>query len=318
MSYLEHFHFDKEPFPTHSFNYIYENKKQFSIISEISDSIRFNPGIYTITGGNGVGKTFILKQIKQKLQHNDSVVFISANEKTDILKAVSEQLMPLNTTKRQNQDDVFQLISKLHKKGYNIILIIDDMQELDKSQIRNLVSLMEVIEYLKVIASGNKQLKKILKNRNYPVFKSKKIKNYHLSHFSFINSVKYINSVSVDALSLSQYKKVIKIIPRMFISFISNHDINHINHITTEAIKDSYKNQQANVEIKNIYRIAKQNSDIVKENLYFKFQKIFLYILIILCAYFCFKLISGRQHLIQKIEVEKSLDEQEKSFEKLY
>ena len=318
MSYLEHFHFDKEPFPLHSFNYIYENKKQFSIISEISDSIRFNNGIYTITGGSGVGKTFVLKQIQQRLQNNDVVVFINANDKTDILKAVSEQLMQSGSSKKQSQDDVFQLISKIHKKGQNIILIIDDMQELDKSQIINLSSFLEVVGYLKVIASGNKQLKKILRNKNYSVFKEKKVKNYHLSHLSFINAVKYINTIAVDALSLSQYKKVITIIPRMSIALISNHDINHINLITTEAIKDSYKNQQLRVEVKNIYNVMKQNGDIVKENIYFKFQKVFLYILIILCCYFCFKLISGRHHLIQKIEVEKSIDEQEKSFEKLY
>lgn len=316
MSYLEHFHFDKEPFPTHYFNYIYENKKQFKIINEISDSIRFNSGIYTVIGADGIGKTFILKQIQKNLSNNDLVVFISATEKTDILKVISEQLSL--QSKKGNVDDVFQLISKFHKKGQNIILIIDDMQELDKSQIRNLVSLMEVIEYLKVIASGNKQLKKILKNKNFSVLKEKKVKSYKLSHFSFVSAMGYINSISVDALSLSQYRKVIGFIPRAVISFISNRNTSNINFITSEVIKDAYQNKQDKVKLKNIYNVAKKNFDIVMENIYFKFQKIFLFILILLSIYYCFKLFNDRQYLIQKIEVEKSIDEQEKNFEKFY
>lgn len=316
MSYLEHFHFDKEPFSVHSFNYIYDNKGQFKVINEISETVRFNSGIYTIIGAEGVGKTFVLKQIQKKLSHNDLVVFISATDKTDILRSISEQLSL--QSKKQNVDDVFQLISKFHKKGQNIILIIDNMQELDKSQIRNLTSLMEVVSYLKVIVSGNKQLRKILKNRNYPILKEKKVKSYKISHFSFISAINYINSISVDALSLSQYKKVIGFVPRAVISFISNRNTSHINFITSEIIKDAYANNQKNVRLKNVYNVAKNNFDIVMENIYFKFQKIFLFILILLSLYYCFKLFNDRQYLIQKIEVEKSIDEQEKSFEKLY
>ncbi|MGN0929109.1 MAG: AAA family ATPase [Alphaproteobacteria bacterium] len=316
MSYLEHFHFDKEPFIDNSFNYIYENKKQFKIINEISDSIRFNSGIYSIIGGNGVGKTFVLKQIQKNLCNNDIVVFIPSSDKTDILKMISEKLSL--QTKKGNVDDVFQLLSKFHKKGQNIILIIDDMQELDKSQIRNLTSIIEVIGYLKVIVSGNKSLKKILKNKNYSILREKKVKSYKLSHFSFISAMRYIDSISVSALSLSQYKKVIGFMPRVVISFISNRNIDNINLITLEAIKDAYQQKQSKVKLKNVYNVAKKNFDIVMENIYFKFQKIFLFILIILSIYYCVRLVADRQYLLQKIEVEKSIDEQEKSFEKLY
>ncbi|MBD5404940.1 ATP-binding protein [bacterium] len=316
MSYLDYFHFDKEPFPAHSFNYIYDNKKQFKIINEISETVRFNSGIYTIIGMEGVGKTFILGQIQKNLSNNDLVVFISVTEKTDILKAIAEQLSFVS--KKQNIDDVFQIISKLHKKGQNIILLIDDMQDLDKSQIRNLVSLMEVVKYLKVVATGNKSLKKILRNKNYYIFREKHVKNYKISRPSFISATKYIKSISVDALSLSQYKNVIGFLPRMLIAFISNKNNDIINKITTDVIKDAYQEKSENVKIKNVYNVAKKNVDIVMENLYFKFQKVFLFILVILSIYYCFRLFADRQHLIQKIEVERSINEQEKSFEKLY
>ena len=316
MSYLDYFHFDKEPFPAHSFNYIYDNKKQFKIINEISETVRFNSGIYTIIGMEGVGKTFILGQIQKNLSNNDLVVFISATEKTDILKAIAEQLSFVS--KKQNIDDVFQIISKLHKKGQNIILLIDDMQDLDKSQIRNLVSLMEVVKYLKVVVTGNNSLKKILRNRNYSIFKEKYVKNYKISRPSFISAMKYIKSISVDALSLSQYKNVIGFLPRMLIAFISNKNNDIINKITSDVIKDAYQEKSENVKIKHVYNVAKKNIDIVMENLYLKFQKIFLFILVILSIYYCFRLFADRQHLIQKIEVERSINEQEKNFEKLY
>lgn len=316
MSYLDYFHFDKEPFPAHSFNYIYDNKKQFKIINEISETVRFNSGIYTIIGMEGVGKTFILRQIQKNLSNNDLVVFISVTEKTDILKAISEQLAFVS--KKQNIDDVFQIISKLHKRGQNIILLIDNMQDLDKSQIRNLISLMEVIKYLKVVATGNKSLKKILQNKNYYIFREKYVKNYKISRPSFISAMKYIKSISVDALSLSQYKNVIGFLPRTLIAFISNKNYDIINKMTSDMIKDAYQEKSENVKIKNVYNVAKKNIDIVMENLYFKFQKVFLFILVILSIYYCFRLFADRQHLIQKIEVERSINEQEKNFEKLY
>lgn len=317
MTYLDYFHFDKEPFPTTTFNnYIYENKRQFKIIDDIVNSIRFNSGIYSIIGSEGVGKTFVLRQIQQNLKNNDIVVFISANENLDILKTINDQIT--FASKKQNVEDVFQIISKYHKKGQNIIFLIDNMQNLDKKQITNLTALIDVLPYLKIVATGDKSLKKLFNNKKYKILKTKMVKQYKLSYLSFTKAMKYINSISVDALSLSQYKKVIGFLPRAFISYISNRNIKNINFITTEAIKKAYENKNKVVKIKDVYDVAKTNFHIVKENIYLKFQKIFFWILVVLSMYFCFKLFADRNYLLQKMEVEKSLDKQEKSFEKLH
>lgn len=317
MTYLDYFHFDKEPFPTTTFNnYIYENKGQFKIIDDIVNSIRFNSGIYSIIGSEGVGKTFVLRQIQQNLKNNDIVVFISANENLDILKTINDQIT--FASKKQNVEDIFQIISKYYKKGQNIIFLIDNMQNLDKKQITNLTALIDVLPYLKIVTTGDKSLKKLFNNKKYKILKTKMVKQYKLSYLSFTKAMKYINSISVDALSLSQYKKVIGFLPRAFISYISNRNIKNINFITTEAIKKAYENKNKVVKIKDVYDVAKTNFHIVKENIYLKFQKIFFWILVVVSMYFCFKLFADRNYLLQKIEVEKSLDKQEKSFEKLH
>lgn len=317
MTYLDYFHFDKEPFPTTTFNnYIYENKGQFKIIDDIVNSIRFNSGIYSIIGSEGVGKTFVLRQIQQNLKNNDIVVFISANENLDILKTINDQIT--FASKKQNVEDIFQIISKYYKKGQNIIFLIDNMQNLDKKQITNLTALIDVLPYLKIVTTGDKSLKKLFNSKKYKILKTKMVKQYKLSYLSFTKAMKYINSISVDALSLSQYKKVIGFLPRAFISYISNRNIKNINFITTEAIKKAYENKNKVVKIKDVYDVAKTNFHIVKENIYLKFQKIFFWILVVLSMYFCFKLFADRNYLLQKMEVEKSLDKQEKSFEKLH
>ena len=316
MSYLEFFHFDKEPFSTTSFNnYLYENKGQFKVINTIVNSIRFYSGIYPIIGGEGVGKTFVLKQIQNILSNNDIVIFINASEKTDILKVISEQISMEN--KKQNIDNVFQSISKYHKKGQNIILIIDNFEELNKEQIINLSSLIEVIDYLKVIVAGNKNVKKVLNSKKY-IFRTKIVKYFKLSHFSVIKGMKYINSISINALSLSQYKNVITFWPRFFISFISNRNIKNLNYITNQVIKNAFQNQNHKVKLKDVYSVAKKNFDLVKENIYIKFQKVFVWGLILLSLYYCFKLVGDRYDLLKTIEVKKSIDKQEKEFEKLY
>ena len=123
MSFLEFFHFDKDPFPLNSsYNYVFKNKAQFNIIDEVVNNLRFYHGIYSIVGHSGIGKTFMLNQILMQVKNNDFTFFICANEKTNLFKMFAEQF----SLKKYEENDIIQFISKHYKNGENIFFFIYD------------------------------------------------------------------------------------------------------------------------------------------------------------------------------------------------
>lgn len=316
MSYLKYFHFDREPFPTAEMNnYFYENKKQTHIIDHITNLMRFNSGIYTITGGRGVGKTTLLKMVTSQVQHNDLSIFISVNESTNINKSIRSALSILQ--KKSDIEDIVVHLNKFHKKGQNVILLIDNSENLSKEELVALSSLVYVIPYLRVVLCGNKTLNKKLKDKSLNTLRRIYVQKYTLSYTSFIGCIMYIQDMSNSALSLIQYKQIINFLPSVFLSFLSNRNFHNVNFIATESIKNAYMNKNKRVTLKDIYYAGKNNFYLIKYNIYLKFQKIFFYTLIIISAYFMIKIITERQQLINKIEVQALIKEQEKTFQNI-
>ena len=130
--------------------------------------------------------------------------------------------------------------------------------------------------------------------------------------------MRYINSISIQALSLSQYKQLFGFFKRFLISFFSNRNINDINLIASSTLKEAYKNKNSKITFHDVFYAIKINLNLVKENLYFKFQKIFFVILILISLFFAIKIVIDRQFLLQKIEIEKSIDEQEQNFQNFF
>ena len=309
MNYLTHFHFDNIPFPVdEKYNYFYPRKSSLKIIDELSNLCRFHNGVFVIEGSQGIGKSVLLNKFIEKIQNNDFVISIKANEKTDILKVIANKL----NVDAKNIENIFDALNSIYATGQNIIIVIDDAHNLSKMQMISISSLISVVKHLKIILCGTNELKKKIKNKSLIELRKAIIKKYKIKHFSFFECVKYISYVSNSATALSQYKKVIPFPSLVLLGLFTNRNMHNINHIITDALKDAFKHNKNHLKVKNVYHSMKKNFDMVKENIYLKFQKFFFYILILLSLYFAFKIISDRYDLITSLEAQKSIMLQEK------
>lgn len=315
MSILTFFHFDKIPFPSNSsFNYVFFNRSQFKIINSIVNNSRFHHGVFSIFGHSGVGKSFVLYNIFSQVKNNDLAYFFSINENSNLLKLLSSQL----SIKKTDLDSISTFLLNAYKNGKNVFLFFDDFHNISKKDASFLLHLYQNLPFINIVIASQYSFKKTLRNLKIAGFNSIPLFSYKLSHFSIFKAMRYIKSISIQALSLSQYKNIFSLPKRFLIAFFSNRNINDINLIASSSLQEAFKDKSHIISFKHILRAIKSNISIVKDNLYFKFQKIFFAILLLLSFFFFAKLIYDRQFLIQTIEIEKSIDQQEQTFKNFF
>ena len=315
MNYLDYFHFDNYPFPTdNTYNYFYRRNKVLKIANDIANTCRFYSGVYVITGSEGCGKTVLLQQFVDTVKNNDAVFEIRANNNTDILKVLAENL---GVKEAKNIENIFHSLNLIYEKGKNIIIVIDDAQNLSKEQLINLNALIDTVSYLRVVVCGNTKLKKIISGKIFHELRERIVKKYKLRHLSFFEGMNYISNISTSALALSQYKKVISFPALILLSFVSNRNIHNINKITDMALQNAFERNAQRVQLKDVFNVAKKNFDMVKLNIYLKFQKIFCLVLIALSIYFAVKITIDRYDLIVNLEARQSVKIQEKAIRSL-
>ena len=313
MSALSHFHFDRDPFPVAGpNNYTYENRRQTAALEDMSAMMRAHPGLYILTGAEGTGKSTVLKRLLNQLGNNDFAVLVQAGAgRCDIMRELAEAL-GLAGRKRIEAGDVLWGLDKLHRRGINIILMVDDAEEMPEAQRAALASLAASLGFMRILLSGGAGLGRMLKGKAMAPLKGRIARRHRLKPLSFPQAIAYINSIGIDALSLSQYKKAIGIWPGMLISFAANRNMKNINLVATRAIEDAYREGLGAVRARNVLHAVRANFAAVRENIYLKFQKIFLWLVALLCVAYTGKMIADRSQLIDEIEVHKSLEEQEK------
>jgi len=309
MNYLDFFHFDNHPFVSdENVNYFFPKKSFLKIISEITELCRFKAGIFIIKGNAGVGKTIILKKILDNVSNNDFTLFIKSEEKTDILKIIANKL----GADSKNINDVLSKLSNIYTKGKNVIIAVDDVEKLSKEEYINLYSLIQVLPNLKIILCGKKGLYKQLHQKALQNIKSYIVKKVKIQHFSIFTAMKYISYMEKNALALSQYKKVFSWFSVLTIAVLTNVNIKNTNFIAEQSLLNAFNNKKNKVGVKDVLIVVRKNLDLVKYNVYHKFQKAFFYMLLIFSLYYVGKIILDRQELINHIEAQKSVREQEK------
>lgn len=309
MNYLEYFHFDNHPFPTDgNCNYFYPRRKITSLIENISNFCRFYAGIYLITGHEGCGKSTFLHILSQKLSNNDFVIDVHTTNSTDLLKTIA---VSLNIKNYRNIDDIFDSLHSLYTHGQNIIIIIDDAQNLSKEQLITLNSILDAASYIRVVLCGNQKTKKILSQRVISTIRKKIIKKYKIKYLSYLEGVRYITYITNKSLALSEYVYPISIPAILLLSFISNRNINNINIVTTSALKLAFSENSPKVKISHVLKIIRSNFNLVRNNIYLKFQKIFLGILCLLTIFFAVKIVSNHYETITTLEARQSIARQE-------
>ena len=314
MNYLEFFHFDNYPFTVdNNVNYFYPKKSFLRIIDEIVKFCRFKSGIFTITGNSGVGKTLVLNKILETLNNNDFTIFINADEKTEVLKIIAKKL----GMDCKNISDILIKLSNVYSNGKNVIIAIDNAENLSKNEFVSLNSLKQVLPNLKIILCGNKHLYRKLNQNVIKPIKKHIVQKFKMKHFSFFTTISYISYIEKNALALSQYKRVFSLPAILLIALTSNRNTKHINLISERSLINAFNRNKTKVYLKDTLMALKENFDYIKYDIYHKFQKLFLYILLILSAYYSVKIVMDRNDLIKHIEAQESIRQQEKELRDL-
>jgi general secretion pathway protein A len=142
--YLNIYQFKKEPFqitPDPEFLFLSPSHKE--AMASIIYGIEGKKGFVAIVGGVGVGKTTILRSYLEKVNRERlKIIYIfNANVSfASLLKTMYQDLGLIPKT-----DDVFLMVNQLHealideyKKGFNVVLIIDEAQNMPIETLENL------------------------------------------------------------------------------------------------------------------------------------------------------------------------------------
>ncbi|MDR3126358.1 MAG: ATP-binding protein [Rickettsiales bacterium] len=309
MNYLQFFHFDRDPFPVNGErNYTFENPRQTRIVDDMAKRLRAEPGIYAIIGKNGSGKTTVLEMAREQVSQNDWAVMIRPDPKNDIMRTIADEAGI--AARKADAGEALRAMANAHRRGMNAVVLIDDADSMTKKHEIAIASMLETLPYVKIVLAGGRGLKKNIAKQ--PGFCNKIAKSYAIRGLSFPAGVRYIRTLAGEALSLAQYTHPIGMAPAFLLSFVSNRNMQNINYIATETLRDAYRDGRHRTGIKNVWRAAKAHFDMVKGNIYLKFQKMFTTALILLCAYYTGKMIVGRFRLMRELEAHESIKEQEK------
>jgi len=291
---------------------MFANRRELGIIDDISVRARVSPGLYIIAGNKGVGKTTVLREIFSRVAQNDFVALVTAAPRTDIMEEIAAAI-GARRKKNQAEGDVLRSLATMHKSGMNIIILIDNAETMTSGQAIAAASLAETMPYARIVMAGGTGIGKIISR--HPIFGRVLVRKYRLRGLSFIDGIRYIRRLSIEAASLSQYKNAIGIIPAFMLSFVSNRNMRNINHITAEALKDTARDGRKSMGVTNVMRAVRAHFGMVKENLYYKAQKIFVGLLVLLSLYYVGKILYDRFSMIRMIEVHRSVREQERQIQ---
>lgn len=142
--YLNYYNFKKEPFqitPDPEFLFLSPSHKE--ALASIIYGIEGKKGFVAIVGGVGVGKTTILRSYLEKVDKKAVKIVYIFNANVSFSSLLKTMYQDLGI--EQHTDDVFQMVNRLHellieeyKKGFTVVLIIDEAQNMPIETLENL------------------------------------------------------------------------------------------------------------------------------------------------------------------------------------
>jgi len=158
--YVDKFQLTIHPFSNlFSHEIFFENESRKEILKKISHLLEFTKLVLFIQGAPGLGKTSLLKHRINAPKKNWRVCYINANQVKDYDDFIEKIFQDFKLPIQENQSDSLQqLISDIKLNGDLAILVIDDIEELNKSIIPTLSSLInhtvESEPLIRLVASG--------------------------------------------------------------------------------------------------------------------------------------------------------------------
>ena len=199
--YEEFFHFKERPFtlaPDPSFLYLGKSHSRAMDILEYG--IASDAGITVISGEVGTGKTTIVRKLLDQLDENFTIGMITNTQKSfgDLIKWVllSYEIETDEADHIKLYQKFVEFITKEHRAGRRVILIIDEAQNLGMDALEDIRMLTNInvdkTLVLQLILVGQPELVELLRKQELRQFAQRVSADYFLEPLTFRETVKYI------------------------------------------------------------------------------------------------------------------------------
>jgi general secretion pathway protein A len=199
--YEEFYHLEERPFtlaPDPSFLYLGKSHSRAMDILEYG--IASDAGITVISGEVGTGKTTVVRNLLEQLGDGFSVGLITNTQKDfgDLLKWVllSYEIDADESDHIKLYQKFVEFITKEHRAGRRVILIIDEAQNLGMDALEDIRMLTNInvdkTLVLQLILVGQPELVELLRKKELRQFAQRVSADYFLQPLSFSETQKYI------------------------------------------------------------------------------------------------------------------------------
>jgi general secretion pathway protein A len=171
--YCNFFGFNERPFEmSPDPKYLYLNKHHNELLTSLVYGVDSKCSFIVIIGEVGTGKTTMLNALRDRLDKKTKVAFIFNTEITfkQMLILALSQLKLISSNKNVSTAEALQLLSEFAEKqscvGGNLVFIVDEAQNLNRSALENLRLLSNIetrrIKLIQLLLSGQPKLEYIL------------------------------------------------------------------------------------------------------------------------------------------------------------
>lgn len=199
--YYDFYQLEGNPFNiTADPEFFYLSKNHTEAISNLTYGIEQRKGIIMITGEVGTGKTTLCRKL---LQHKDkktkAALILNPNfSELELLQMILQDLGI--KVKHQNKLNLIHALNKflikISNKGYNVVIIIDEAQNLGVEQLEQirLLSNLETDKYklLQIVLMGQPELEEKLKKPELRQLRQRIAVRYHIQPLEKIDIKNYV------------------------------------------------------------------------------------------------------------------------------
>ena len=201
IMYESYFGLKEPPFNiTPDPRYIFFSKKHLEAFSSLLYGIETRKGFIAITGEIGAGKTTLCRVLLEELKGRakTSMILNPNLSGIELLAAIVQDFgVPVpSRNKKKCFDGLNQFLLEEFDRGYNVVLIIDEAQDLQPKSLEQvrLLSNLETASHklLQIVLVGQPELRSILKSPSLTQLRQRISVWYHLTNLDQKEMVQYI------------------------------------------------------------------------------------------------------------------------------
>ena len=262
MPYLKHFGFINHPFSLENSPFHYFNARKHGLLLDILEKkVRTHSGLFKIISTDGTGKSSFCDFLNQLFSVNDSIAFLQPTQQRFSLLEQIGKAFGLRTFEIVN---ILDYAERQKKQGKNTIILIDNAQKLSLKELQTLNELLikDKNKRLKIILFGTLELNKQIFHNDLEEIIHATVFSYRLTPFSFLETMKYIRTMSKNTQITGLQQKVFSFPALLLLALTCHGKPKTINIICNIALDEAYSQNAKTVSFWHVLRAVIHRKDL--------------------------------------------------------